>query len=234
MIEHAALPFWMILAMASLAVSLAGVWRARRQGRKGTVDLAVTVTGFSEIIFQVIVILTFQSLYGTAYEFIALMMAVFMIGLVLGAYWAGQMCRRYSREKNFQIFTRVQFGVAGYPLLLPVLFVIFRDTGITQQAPGLFMPVFACLPLVAGFLGGMQYPLGAAIRSEEPETISGSPGLLYALDALGASAGALLTGLLLIPLYGITAVCILSAVMNGIVYAVCLWDAAGQPARSSV
>ena len=46
--------------------------------------LAIGSTGFSEIVFQVVVIISFQVLYGYVYYKLGLILTSFMIGLVLG------------------------------------------------------------------------------------------------------------------------------------------------------
>jgi len=231
MMEWFAIPFWMVLMFSVLLIFTIGLWKSFRQGVFGTIDLAVAVTGFSEIIFQVTVILMFQSLYGTAYEFIVLIIAAFMMGLVLGAAQANRWVSCCSKQEVLRIFLRVQGCIVVYPLVLPVLFVMFRDAGMIQPLEGIKMMLFACLPLVAGLLGGMQYPLAACLRQRSPAN-RGEAGRLYALDALGAAAGALVTGLILIPLYGMTAVCLLSAALNGLIYFFCMM-ARHYPARSS-
>lgn len=231
MMERIAIPFWVVLVVSLLFIFMLGSWQSSRKRASGVIDLAVAVTGFSEIIFQVTVILMFQSLYGTAYEFIALMIAAFMMGLVLGAAQANYWVSCCSKHEVLRIFLKVQGGIVVYPLVLPVLFVMFRDAGVIQPLEGIKMMLFACLPLVAGLLGGMQYPLAARLR-QSSSVNRGAAGRLYALDALGAAAGALVTGLILIPLYGITAVCLLSAALNGLIYFFCLM-VRYYPARSS-
>jgi len=225
------MPVWGVPAGLGLVCLSVGLWKKLRRRTAGAVDLAVAVTGFSEIIFQVAVILMFQSLYGTAYEFIALIIAAFMTGLVAGARWANCLVSRSSQQDVFRIFLRVQGGVIIYPLILPVVFVIVRDAAVIQPSFGLFRMLFACLPLAAGVLGGLQYPLASVLRQSDSED-RGEAGRLYALDALGAAVGALVTGLILIPSCGIMAVCLLSALFNGAVYVLCVITRR-YPARSS-
>jgi spermidine synthase len=212
------IPFWAVLISVIAVVFGIAMWR-KRSGIQSCIDLAVATTGFSEIVFEIVVILAFQSLYGIAYHRIGFILAAFMFGLVAGARWALRMIQN-NQTDIFRIFRRTQCAVVFYPLLLPVLFVIFRDASFAQRWPEAASFVFAFLPFIAGLLGGLQYPLAAALRRRAyPEEMkkADAGGILYAMDAFGASIGALVTGMFLIPVYGIVAVCILCAAMNGAV-----------------
>lgn len=211
------IPFWAVL-ISVLGVLSGIMFLIRRRRPMGCVDAAVVTTGFSEIIFEIVVILAFQSLYGVAYDRIGFILAAFMMGLVVGSRWAVVIVMK-AKTDLFRVFQRVQFLVVLYPLMLPVCFGFFRDAGIAQQWVQIWSLVFAFLPFIAGLLGGLQYPLASALRrqSSAGETEAHSGGVIYALDAFGASAGALVTGIFLIPVFGITAVCFLCAAVNGIV-----------------
>lgn len=215
-VERLQIPFWIVICLAASLISSISFWIFRRNKLK-IVNLAIATTGFSEIVFEVVVILAFQSLYGIAYDKIGLILASFMFGLVAGSRWAVKLASG-SMEQCFKVFKKIQAAVVVYPLLLPLLFVVFRDANFAQQWVGIFVFVFACLPFIAGFIGGMQYPLAIAIRKQiTDEDESYSAGILYSFDVFGAAIGALITGAFLIPMYGIVAVCVLCAVINLVV-----------------
>ena len=81
--------------------------------------------------------LAFQTLYGYAYYRIGLMMASFMGGLVLGSLTAQKVLSNV-RTDTLKIYKFAQVGICLYPLLLPVIFVLFRDTVSTQRLVGVF------------------------------------------------------------------------------------------------
>ncbi len=223
------LPFWVVLLVCAALLAGIGLWKTRRMPHGG-VDLAVAVTGFSEIIFEIIVILAFQSLYGIAYHWISFILASFMLGLVVGSQWAVGIVRKKGGDV-FVIFRRIQMAVIVYPMLLPFLLIIFRDTAFAQRWIGAASLTFASLPLIAGALGGLQYPLATALRrqsySQPTEAMSG--GTIYAYDAFGAAVGALITGIFLIPIFGIVAVCFLCIMMSSVAL-IFLWR--GPASRS--
>jgi predicted membrane-bound spermidine synthase len=65
--------------------------------------------------------------------------------------------------------------------------------------------------LILAMLVGMQFPL--ANRLEYDGTVAGAS-RLYTADFVGAFLGALLASALLIPLIGVTGVCLLTAAIN--------------------
>jgi predicted membrane-bound spermidine synthase len=90
--------------------------------------------------------------------------------------------------------------------------------------------VFPVLALIAGLMGGYQFPLASRIyfaRSEEPRISKAevratssaldsnrNPGMLYALDLLGACLGAVALSAYLLPVYGFLRTAMLMAVVN--------------------
>jgi predicted membrane-bound spermidine synthase len=116
----------------------------------------------------------------------------------------------------FKYYKGTQIAVCLYPLLLPFLFVAFRDAAFIQRHPFIFAGVFSVLPVLSGFIGGFQYPLAAQSISYYRKDISPShsEGLLYAVDALGASLGAIFVAIVLIPTLGITSVAMMCSCLS--------------------
>jgi spermidine synthase len=64
------------------------------------------------------------------------------------------------------------------------------------------------LVAIAGILGGLAFPLAASVALENRSGASTAAGGLYAADNLGACAGALVTGVLLVPILGVSGACL--------------------------
>jgi predicted membrane-bound spermidine synthase len=56
---------------------------------------------------------------------------------------------------------------------------------------------------VAGFLGGIHFPLANKVYLERHKGIGRVGGLLYGIDLAGAAAGALVMSVVLVPIVGI-------------------------------
>ncbi|HLF18428.1 MAG TPA: hypothetical protein VI749_05985 [Candidatus Omnitrophota bacterium] len=184
------------------------------------VTISIIATGFSEIVFQLIIILSFQVLYGYVYYKLSFIMASFMIGLALGSFWAGGLLRKYKSgvDKIFTTYRLTQVGICLYPLLLPIVFVFFQASLAAQNQSILMATVYSVLPVVAGVIGGLQYPLANFLlssgRSPQNRQFFRAAGQLYAADTWGATLGAILTGVIFIPILGIWGVVVLCGVMN--------------------
>jgi spermidine synthase len=70
------------------------------------------------------------------------------------------------------------------------------------------------LNALAGFLVGAQFPLANKIWLGRRESQRGTAGVLYASDLAGAFLGAILVSVILIPVLGILATCVLAAMLK--------------------
>jgi hypothetical protein len=103
------------------------------------------------------------------------------------------------------------FAIAAYALLLAFLLPLLNRLGDTTSSLLFIKAAIALLTLILATLVGMQFPL--ANRLEYDGTVSGAS-RLYTADFIGAFLGALLASALLIPLIGVTGVCLLTAALN--------------------
>ncbi len=179
------------------------------------IAVSIATTGFSEMLFQIVVILSFQVIYGYVYYKIGLIFATFMLGLILGSLLAIKILEK--EKKLSKIYMATQFLICLYPLILPPIFIslsraradIVRSFGVET--------LFSSLPVVAGFIGGLQFPIANKICLGQKGHIGKIAGFLYGVDLLGACLGALLTSAVLIPIIGINAACYLTGFMNFLV-----------------
>ncbi len=194
-----------------------------RRGLSCAVTTSIVTTGFSEIVFQLIIILSFQVLYGYVYYKLSFIMASFMMGLALGSFWATRLLRDHAPGpgKIFYIYRRTQMGICLYPFFLPLVFFLFQRSAATQEQAVFLATVYSVLPAVAGFIGGVQYPLANFLlsfqRPSQDRQFFKAAGRLYAADTWGAMLGAIVTGVIFIPILGIEGVVVLCGVMNLVV-----------------
>ncbi|PIW59117.1 MAG: hypothetical protein COW13_04795, partial [Candidatus Omnitrophica bacterium CG12_big_fil_rev_8_21_14_0_65_50_5] len=102
--------------------------------------------------------------------------------------------------------------------LLPLVFLFFQGSAATQEQTVLLATVYSILPVVAGLIGGLQYPLANLLlsfqRPSQDYQFFKTAGRLYAVDTWGAALGAILTGVIFIPVLGIGGVAVLCGVIN--------------------
>ena len=103
-----------------------GLRYLKRAEKKHFILLAVSTTGFAEIIFQIAVLLSFQVIYGFMFYKVGIIISAFMVGLASGG-WI--ISRQMHKIKDHMVtFRKVQLGICLYPLILPVVFVLFSRT----------------------------------------------------------------------------------------------------------
>jgi spermidine synthase len=216
------LRFWHLTIPPLVLLGLIPVlWRRKsNSASRLPVLLAMATTGFSEILFQVVTIIGFQVLYGYVYYKLGLILTSFMMGLVLGSWVIN---RRLSWLKDdLAAFIKIQAAVCVYPLILALVLVglaALRTGPLSRLGLG---GMFAFFPVVAGFIGGLQFPLANKICLRNQEKVGRTAGLIYGLDLLGSCGGAFLAGTLLIPVLGIFHTCLWVAMLNGCVFALLL------------
>ena len=162
-----------VLTVLALLAAAAVVVRKRNKGVAYTVFLA----GFSAMSFSVVILLAYQSAFGHVYERVALLTALFMAGSAGGAYLARDAARPLTVLRTCE--------AAAIALLLAVPLFFGHEA------------LFAVVTTLMGMLGGAVF--GAAVNCTGGE----HAGRLYGLDLAGSFLGALLTAIILVPLFGI-------------------------------
>ncbi|MCJ7645860.1 hypothetical protein MUO65_03000, partial [bacterium] len=189
---------------------------------------AVATTGFAEITFQVITLLSFQIIYGYVYYKLSIILTSFMIGLIFGSWWASKIIEK--GRGNFLNFIEAQICICIYPLILPFIFLGFAGSSgkfSTYLGSNIILPF---LPIMAGFIGGLQFPLANKLYLQSRRGLVRAAGITYGLDLLGSCLGAFLVSVFLLPILGIPAVCLLVALLN-LVSLVLLLRGAGSRSR---
>jgi len=184
---------------------------------KFPVLLSTAATGMNEICLQVIIILAFQFIYGYMYYQIGIILTSFMIGLALGSFFIIRALEKIEDEKA--VYMKTQAWLLIYPIILAASLLIISK--INQVKPGIgnmLQPAFIILPILAGFIGGFQFPLANKIWLKDSEDIGKTTGLLYGIDLLGSCAGGIIIGIILIPILGIIQACIFLSAVNAFIF----------------
>ncbi len=200
------------VAAALLAAGAAGLGagvraRVSRRGRDAASPAAgrrallrlLAATGCCGMALEVALIVVYQSLLGYLYSRIGLITALFMLGLAAGAWGARRRMPAGRIPWRTLAVTELLWIVAAAALPLgPRL-------GLLGGAAWGWIEV-----LLGAWIGGIGYLVGAqfALVNQALCALPGAdPGkaasLAYASDVIGASAGSLLAGALLLPVFGL-------------------------------
>lgn len=227
----------LIAALAALGVITLVAGRLRRGPRAGwaagAVTLSVGTTGFATMALSILFLFAFQNLYGYVYQRIGWIVALFMGGLVVGCLWASPKAQRpdnAARHFGFWIlglglradethrawraliFVDVLLALLALavPLVLPVLNAL-------PSSPGVLVLVETCISLMvvmAGLLGGAAFALAGRLQLGFIGRAGATAGSVVGADHAGACLGALLCGVLLVPVFGTVTAALLLAGMK--------------------
>jgi spermidine synthase len=179
--------------------------KQRRFLRAG-IPLSIITTGFAGMIFSLMLIFTFQSMYGYVFSWIGLLVSSFMAGSAAGAMATTSLL---SRLKNcLKCFIITDLTIIVFSFGLPFIFLMLHPyLGI----PGVFIllkVLFLIISFICGFLTGAQFPLANRIYLRSSNGLSKTAGMLYASDLLGGWFGGIIGAVLLLPVLGLTHTCI--------------------------
>jgi spermidine synthase len=186
-------------------------WFLRRRWQRSWPLIALASIGFTEMTLQISLMLAFQILYGRMYQAVGLLIAAYMVGLAGGAAWMSGRVDTLARPR--QALVAVQALGAGTCLV-----VLWAGLGL-HHLQGLFGPdwwalfVLPGLALATGFLGGVHFPLTSRTYIPSRTEVGVGAGRLNAVDLAAAALGALLAGLVLIPVWGFIWTLIIAAIL---------------------
>jgi len=210
-------PLWIpaIIGGIFIVLLLAQWFYPHTWGNK-SILMAVATTGFAEITVEVVTLLGFQAIHGYVYYKVAIIVTTFMAGLAIGA---AAMRRAVGNGGVGQrLFLIIQALVCLYPMLLLGTLILFSRGGLSASGShALIMQTQIAFPLMAflaGFIGGLQFPLAGALLLAETPSTARVAGYTYGIDLLGSCLGALLTTALLIPVFGIPYACVMASALN--------------------
>jgi spermidine synthase len=186
-------------------------------------------TGLSSFMYEIAWIRMLSMVLGSASHSFEVMLSVFVLGLALGGLWVRKRMDKFTRPELSLGIVQVVMGaaaVATIPLYrLGVLgvggvFWVSETFLEDERTAGLWIlfnvvRYLVCLVIMlpATFCAGMTLPLvtHVLLRRGSPEAAVGQ---VYGVNTLGAIAGAVLAGLVLLPLIGLKSVIVLGALLD--------------------
>jgi len=170
------------------------------------IPLSIITTGFAGMIFDLMLIFTFQSMYGYVFSWIGLLVASFMAGAACGAMLITRVLARI--ENCFKFFIKIELAIICFSFGWPFIFLAVHAY---LGSPGVFFffrTLFLVIACICGLLIGSQFPLANKIYLRHSTSLSKTAGLLYASDLLGGWFGGIVGAIVLLPVLGLTGTCI--------------------------
>ncbi|MGC8878065.1 MAG: spermidine synthase [Anaerolineae bacterium] len=208
-----------LINLAWLSPPLVLIVLLTRYRRRWAVPVAIAGVGLAHMMLQVVILIAFQTVHGTIYSGVGMMVTAFMAGLALGSA-LGNQPSRYWRTRNSaeakgvsapkSVPSRVlQVGLIGVQAGVIVLSGLL--VGLLQLPFATPPAVFGMLAAAAGCITGAAFPLAALALDEHTASAAG---WLYGADLVGGALGAGLGATLLLPLLGIPQVCAFTALVG--------------------
>jgi spermidine synthase len=217
----------LVAVLLLAAVAAARMLRANRRHRTAA-GVCVGVMGFTLMALEVLLLLAFQAIYGYVYHQLAIIIAAFMAGMALGSWWS---LRRAASQEDMRTLAWLQGLAAALPLSCYGLFVWFSHFNSGLSLLVVSKLVFPALAGSCGLVGGYQFPIASRVFFKESSD-AGGVGTVYALDLVGACAGALLPSIYLIPVFGLLRTALLIALVDLVVAlqaALSAWETQSRP-----
>ena len=168
----------------------------RRSGAKGCALFSTGATGFAMMGLEILLLLGFQAVYGYVYHQLALLTAMFMAGMALGA-WRG-----LRGSGALGALAGIQVAAAAAPFLACAFLDSLAGTRSPAMLAAASQVLFPGLAVACGAIGGWQFAVASRLYfAGEPEGARGL-GALYATDLAGACLGALVLSTCVIPVFG--------------------------------
>jgi predicted membrane-bound spermidine synthase len=215
----------MDVAASSTTVAFAAGGDAARSRRVLALQIIFVVSGFCGLIYESIWSHYLKLFVGHAAYAQTVVLVVFIGGMAIGSWGAGRWSGRFSQPLRAYAAVEVAIGIVS--LVFHGMFVATTDWAYAQLLPAVCSAEQPCLAqwLVAGtmilpqsVLLGTTFPL---MTTGILRIAGGQPGariaLLYFLNSIGAVAGVLVSGFLLIPALGLPGTLLVAGVCNVLV-----------------
>jgi spermidine synthase len=202
-----------VVILVGILLLLYFLFRPRnRQLIQGSITLSIVTTGFAGMMFDLMIIFTFQSMYGYVFSWIGILVASFMAGAAGGALLITTIQERI--KNHLTIFRITELAIIGFSIAFPLVFLAMPSYPGDAEALLFFKALFLTLSFISGFLTGSQFPLANKLYLKKSGSLSETAGWLYAADLLGGWFGGIIGAVVLLPVLGLAGTCLTVALVK--------------------
>jgi spermidine synthase len=172
--------------------------------RLNTISFGVFTGGFTASSIEVLLLISFQIIYGYVYQVTGLIITVFMAGLAFGSMYG----QRMSTKSGITKYVGVQCAIFFYCLLLPIVLSFLKNA---PHPDAVIYAIYFFLTLGIGVLIGIEFSIATKLLKGNISFVASE---LYGIDLIGSAIGALIVAVYLLPLLGITNVSMVIAFLS--------------------
>jgi spermidine synthase len=180
--------------------------------KKAAIAFSIITTGLAGMIFDLMIIFAFQSLYGYVFSWIGLLVAAFMAGAAGGAGLASLMPAQATKDLRF--YRKTELSIIGFAVTCPLVFFAVPTLPGGLAADFVLKMIFVLISIICGLFIGAQFPLANRIYLQNSPGVTRTAGLLYAADLLGGWFGGIIGAVILLPVLGLFGACLTVALLK--------------------
>jgi len=190
------------------------------------------LSGFSGLVYEILWTRMMVKLIGSAPFAVSIILSIFMGGLGLGSYLAGNIVDRFKQPLALvKLYGLLELAVGIYALLIPLMLPAFEplQSAIYSGLYGRFIVYhLATFVISAMILGlpvvcmGATLPILCRFYVANLTHLGTHAGRLYGLNTLGAALGSLSCGFWLISFWGLSGTLAAAVAINFIIGLACL------------
>ncbi len=200
-------------------------------------SLLFFLSGVTGLVYELLWVRLLYQAFGSTVQSVTTVVAAYMGGLGLGAWWFGRRADRHPRPGA--LYGRLELAIAAFAVLSPFALALVRQ-GYVAVAAGLHPGAGESVALRFGLaalvllvpttlMGGTLPVLTRAFAGPDRAALQPALGRLYGLNTLGAMLGTALAGFVLIEYVGIRASLWGTALVNVAIGVVALALSGAQP-----
>jgi spermidine synthase len=182
---------------------------------------SICATGYCLMSLQILLLVTFQCIYGYLYYGISMLIAMFMAGIAFGSFMG---LRHPANPRIVPLAVMNQLIIATLGPLFMLIATLLATGPEASSCRPIAMIAFTSIAFLCGIPGGLQFSISSELfmgplPDQDSKLASSAKRMkrwgvsLYALDLLGGSVGALVISGFLIPVYGLWCTAWLASLM---------------------
>jgi len=153
-----------------------------------TLPIISAIPDFTLLSLEILFIFVFQIFYGYIYHYIALLIALIMLGMAIG---------------NWKALQKIKKGQVNIDFLTKIYFLLILLCCFFWFSVKFSYDLWLIAPFLAGILIGYEFPLTNFLFLKKQKRTEQKTGIIYATDLIGSCLGVILTPLFLLPFFGL-------------------------------
>lgn len=178
--------YWVVAALSVVALVFVAL-------NMNMISFGILTGGVAASSVEILLLLSFQIIFGYIYQMLGIIITVFMAGLALGAIYG----RRKLSAPTLRGYIGVQFALGAYCLLLPLALLWLKET---SHGAILVHSVFLLLTFALACVVGVEFAMASRLRQGSVASVASE---LYSIDLMGSAIGAFVVTAYLVPVLGI-------------------------------